>query len=62
MDELVRLIQDKTGIDEAQARGAAETAINFIKERLPEPLRGQVDGLMSGTGGGAPDLGGMLGG
>jgi hypothetical protein len=63
MDELVRQIQERTGIDEAQARGAAETAINFIKERLPEPLRGQIDGFLSGGGasGNMPDLGGMLG-
>ena len=65
MDELVKLIQEKTGIDEGQARGAAETAINFIKERLPEPMRSQVDGFLGGAGGaggGMPDLGGVLGG
>lgn len=64
MDELVRLIQEKTGIDEGQARGAAETAINFIKDRLPEPIRGQIDAVLGGGAGGSgmPDLGGMLGG
>ena len=62
MDELIKMIQDKTGIDANQARGAAETAVNFIKERLPEPMRGQIDGVLSGTGGGMPDIGGMLGG
>jgi hypothetical protein len=62
MDELVRQIQERTGIDEAQARGAAETALNFIKERLPEPMRGQIDGFLSGgAGGNMPDIGGMLG-
>ena len=54
MDELIKLIQEKTGIPEEQARTAAETAINFIKERLPEPIRGQVDGFLAG---GATDAG-----
>jgi hypothetical protein len=64
VDELIRMIQEKTGIDEAQARGAAQTAIDFIKQRLPEPMRGQIDGLLGGggAGGAMPDLGGMLGG
>jgi hypothetical protein len=63
VDELIRMIQEKTGIDEAQARGAAQTAIDFIKQRLPEPMRGQIDGILGGGGAGTmPDLGGMLGG
>jgi hypothetical protein len=64
VDELIKMIQEKTGIDANQARGAAETAINFIKERLPEPMRAQIDGLLGGAGatGGMPDLGGLLGG
>lgn len=68
MDELIKVIQEKTGIDANEARGAAETAVDFIKERLPEPMRGQIDGLLGGaggaggTGGGMPDVGGMLGG
>lgn len=68
VDELISQIQQRTGIDEAQARGAAEAAIDFIKGRLPEPMRGQIDGLLGGGGGGGgtaggnmPDIGGMLG-
>ena len=64
MDELIKQIQEKTGIPEAQARTAAETALNFIKERLPEPIRGQVDGFLAGGAGGSNPLGdlGNLGG
>jgi hypothetical protein len=53
MDELAKLIQEKTGIPEAQAKTAAETALNFIKERLPEPIASQVDGFLGGGAGGA---------
>lgn len=60
MDEVIKLIQEKTGISEEQARGAAETVINFVKQRLPEPLASQIEGIVGGAGGAAPNpLGGL---
>jgi hypothetical protein len=68
MDELVKAIVERTGLPENQARQAAETAVTFLKERLPAPLAQQVDNALSSEGlaGGADKvikgLGGMLGG
>ena len=62
MDELIKQIQQRTGIDEAQARGAADTVIGFLKERLPAPIAGQLDGFLGGGGtssGGSNPLGGL---
>lgn len=63
MDELTKLIAEKTGLSESQARQAAEVAVKFIKDKLPGPLSAQVDSVL--TGGGAGDLmknlGGLLG-
>ncbi len=53
MDELIKQIQQRTGIDEAQARGAADTVLGFLKERLPAPIAGQIDGVVGGGGAGA---------
>jgi hypothetical protein len=50
MDELIRQIVAKTGINEAQARTAVETVVGFLKERLPEPLRSHVDGVLASAG------------
>lgn len=50
MDELVKLVQQKTGISEEQARQAVTTVINFLKERLPAPIAGQVDGILNNPG------------
>ena len=50
MDELVKLVVAKTGISEEQARGAIATVVNFLKEKLPAPIAGQIDGLLSGSG------------
>ena len=64
MDELVKLVAQKTGIPEAQAKIAVQTVIGFLKERLPAPLAGQIEGLLSGkqTAEALKDLGELLGG
>ncbi len=43
MDELVKLVMAKTGLPEATAKTAVETVLGFIKQRLPEPLSGELD-------------------
>ena len=60
MDELVKLVAKKTGIAEEQARTAVMTVLSFLKERLPGPLAGQLDGLLA-AGGPTPNLGAGLG-
>lgn len=57
---LVHLIQEKTGISEQQAQMALETVIGFLKEKLPEPLAGQFDAVIGGSGS-SDQLGSMLG-
>ena len=61
MDELVKLVAQKTGISEDQARTAVNTVIGFLKERLPAPIAAQVDGVLSNPGV-AGALGGLFGG
>lgn len=69
MDEVVKLVVQKAGISEAQAHTAVATVVGFLKERLPQPVAGQIDQFL-GAGGGAPaglgdmakGLGGMFGG
>ena len=58
---LVHLIQEKTGISEQQAQMALETVIGFLKDKLPEPLAGQLDAVLGGGSGSSDQLGSMLG-
>jgi hypothetical protein len=58
MDELIKLVTQKAGITEQQARTAIETVAQFAKERLPAPLAGQLDAVLKG---GSPDLGSLGG-
>ena len=66
MEELVKQVAERTGISEAQARTAVETVVGFLKERLPAPIAGQVDGALGAAGGAvgtiADRAGDMLGG
>lgn len=48
MDELVKLVIQKTGLSQDQARKAVDTVVGFLKDKLPEPMASQIDGLLSG--------------
>jgi hypothetical protein len=61
LDELTKLVAQKTGISQEQAKTAVTTVLGFLKEKLPAPIGGQIDTLLSGQ---MPDLsalGGLLG-
>ena len=47
MVQVVKMVQERTGIDAGQARTAVSTVLEFLKERLPEPIAGQIDGVVS---------------
>lgn len=66
MDELVKLVSQKTGLSEEMATQAVETVIGYLQDKLPAPIAGQIEGVLSGAGGMdvgglAQGLGGMLG-
>ena len=50
MDELIKVVSEKTGLDQNMARQAAEAVIGFLKERMGEPLGSQIDGFLGGQG------------
>ena len=57
MEELIKRITEKTGISEDQARSAINTVSGYLKEKLPAPIAGQVDNILSGAGGASDTLG-----
>lgn len=67
MDELVNQVSSKTGVSADTVRQVLTSAAEFVKAKLPPSMAGQVDGLLSGQGGGNPlgglgdKLGGMFG-
>jgi hypothetical protein len=62
MDELIQKVQLRANIDEDQASTAVNTVVDFLKDRLPEPLAGQIEGVLSGEAGSPMDkVGSMFG-
>lgn len=48
MEDVIKLVAEKTGISPKQAKSAVETVLGFIKEKLPAGLGEQLEGIMSG--------------
>ncbi|TEU12611.1 MAG: hypothetical protein E3J21_20695 [Anaerolineales bacterium] len=67
MDQLVKLVSQKTGLSEEMSRMAVQVVIGFLKEKLPAPIAGQIDSVLGGAGAAkgvqdlAKGLGGILG-
>lgn len=57
MQELVKLVAQKTGLSEDNAKLAVDTVLGFVRSKLPPPIAAQLDGLLAG--GGAAGLGQM---
>lgn len=63
MDQLVKLVSERAGIPPETAKVAVETVLAFLKERLPAPIAGQIDGIIGNAEGpgGSGGLGGLFG-
>ncbi len=65
MDQLVKLVSQKTGLSPEMSEQAVRIVIDYLKQNLPQPLAAQIDNVISGKGGQASDiakgLGGLLG-
>jgi hypothetical protein len=64
MDELVKLVAQKTGLPDDKARMAVQIVVDYLKKKLPAPVAAQVDSVLQGGGGlgdMAKGIGGMLG-
>jgi hypothetical protein len=61
MNELVNLIVKKTGIPAATAQTVVNMVVDYLKQKLPAPVAGQIDGLLSGSGN-VQNAGNVLGG
>lgn len=60
MSNLVKMVSEKTGLPEAQAKMAVEVVAGYLKEKLPAPIAAQLD-QMIGLGGPAAAGGDLVG-
>ncbi|MDX1520661.1 MAG: hypothetical protein R3264_03460 [Anaerolineae bacterium] len=62
MDELVKMVSERTGLSEEMSQKAVETVLEYLKDRLPAPIAAQLDNFLAADGGESGGLGGMVGG
>jgi uncharacterized protein (DUF2267 family) len=65
MDELVKLVVEKTGISEELAEKAVMVVLDYVKDKLPDSIAGRLDDILEGgldTGDLLKGLGGLFGG
>ncbi|HWG50118.1 MAG TPA: hypothetical protein VN669_10515 [Candidatus Acidoferrales bacterium] len=48
MNEIIEQLKTRVGLDDDKARSAAQTVIDFLKQRLPSSLSSQLDSVVSG--------------
>ncbi|MEZ4501109.1 MAG: DUF2267 domain-containing protein [Dehalococcoidia bacterium] len=64
MNELIEQVAAKAGINADQASKAIDAVMEQLQSRLPEPIAGQLRGLLEGgpggEGGDGPDIGDAL--
>ena len=48
MNELVQLLQQKTGMSQDMAQKAVDTVTGYLKTKLPEPMASGLDSLLGG--------------
>lgn len=51
MEELIKLVTEKTGLPNDKAAVAVEVVVGFLKQRLPGSVGEQLTAVVSGTGG-----------
>ncbi|APU67695.1 MAG: DUF2267 domain-containing protein [Christiangramia sp.] len=64
MDEVVKMVAEKAGITEGQAKIAVQVVAGILKDRMPDAMAGQVDAYLKGEGNAKniSDMAGKLGG
>ena len=60
MNEIVNLLQQKTGMSQEMAQQAVQIVVTHLKSRLPAPLAGGLDHLMGGASAAQAEGGGMM--
>lgn len=49
MQDLIAAIQEKTGLPTEKAQGAAEAALDFMKQKLPAGMGDKLEDMIAGN-------------
>ena len=48
MEELIKMVTQKVGISESQAKSAIDTVVGFLKDKMPGGIGSQVESFVKG--------------
>ncbi len=46
MNDLIKLVSQKTGLNEAMSKIAVDMVVGFVKQKLPPQVVSQIDGFL----------------
>lgn len=49
MENLIKMVTEKAGISEAQAKSAVQAIVSFLKDKMPGGLGNQVESFVNGS-------------
>lgn len=49
MDELYKVVSQKTGLTLEQSKAASQAVLDYLKTKLPAPVAAQIDGVLGGS-------------
>ncbi|MBU2018242.1 MAG: hypothetical protein KJ941_01240 [Bacteroidetes bacterium] len=59
MNDLIKLVSDKSGISESQAKSAIETIVSTIKDKMPNGIGEQVASFLESGKSPLEEIGGL---
>ncbi len=60
MESIIKMVSEKAGINEIQAKSAIEGIVSYLKDKMPGGIGTQVESFIKGGGGAAGDMAGGL--
>ncbi len=48
MEDIIRIVSEKTGLPAEKAKAAADSVITYLKDKLPGPVASQIDNIIKG--------------
>ena len=60
MENLIKMVSEKTGISEAQATTAVNTVMSYLKDKMPAGMGSQVESFMKGDKASMGDMAGNI--
>lgn len=55
MEQIIKMVSEKTGISNDQAKMAVETVVGFLKDKMPAGIGSQVESFIKGGTGSVAD-------